>query len=242
MINGFVAAIRFITILPIGKSGAFDPKGMIPYFPLVGLLLGAILAGADYLFCMAFSKETAGLLDVVLLIFLTGALHMDGLGDAADGLWGHNSRKRALEIMKDSRVGAMGLIAIVCGILLKWCGIMNLAEHRSLWLLIIPAYARGSMIFGIRFLEYGRPEGGTGRSLFEEPLSAWVFLGLALPVLLSFFLGVKGILFNCLFLIFTGAILYYYKKRLGCITGDLLGAMTETMECVLFLFAALQLT
>ncbi len=99
---------------------------MIPYFPLVGLLLGGFVSVFDRLILNLWSQPVASLLDVVLLVFLTGALHLDGLGDTADGLYGNRPRERALEIMKDSRIGVMGLTAIVCGLAVKWAGIVGL--------------------------------------------------------------------------------------------------------------------
>lgn len=178
------------------------------------------------------------LLDVILLAIVTGAFHLDGLGDTADGLLGVRPRDKALTIMKDSRIGAMGLVAVVFGLALKWGGIAGLDVNRSLLLVIIPAYARSGVLFGIRFLEYGRPDGGTGLEFFKETLKLAAFWGLALPVGLSLFLGLKALWLNLCFMIITSTILYYYKKRMGCITGDMLGAMIELSEAGLFLLVS----
>jgi adenosylcobinamide-GDP ribazoletransferase len=180
----------------------------------------------------------AALLDVILLAVLTGAFHLDGLGDAADGLLSPRTRDEALEIMKDSRIGTMGLVAIVFGLALKWGGIAGLDFHRSILLIIIPAYARAGILFGIRFLPYGRST-GTGRPFFDQKLALKHFWGLVLPVGLSLILGLKAMWLNLAFAIITAAILLFYKKRLGGITGDMLGAMTEVTEAGLFLMASL---
>lgn len=97
------------------------------------------------------------------------------------------------------------------------------------------------MIFGIKFLKYGRPDGGTGHPLFENPLPITAFSGLLIPLFLSFFLGVGGIWLNTLFLTFTSALLIFYRKRMGCITGDMLGAMTELIESLLFLMMSIRM-
>jgi adenosylcobinamide-GDP ribazoletransferase len=172
-------------------------------------------------------------------VVITAALHLDGLGDSADGLLGHRNREKALLIMKDSRIGVMGLAAIVCTLAVKWGGIMHITSHRMLLLVLIPAFARSGMIFGICFLEYGRPEGGTGYDVFGKPLKLFDFLWILIPVILSFFLGWKGIWINLVFAVLTLTIIFYYKKRMGCITGDMLGAMTEVTESFLFLFASI---
>ena len=237
--NRLIAAIQFLTLLPLGKSVVYDPKGMVPFFPVVGLMIGAFVSMFDYLALYLWPKPVVAVLDVVFLALITAAFHLDGLGDTADGLMGHRTRDKALAIMKDSRIGVMGLVAIVCGLAVKWAGIMHLDAHRTLLLILIPAYARSGMLFGIRFLPYGRPGGGTGRDFFGEPLKMSAFWGLLIPLVLSCFLGWKGLWLILLFLVTTAVILGYYKKRLGCITGDMLGAMTEWTESILFLLVSI---
>ena len=237
--NRLIAAIQFLTLLPLGRSVIYDPKGMVPFFPMVGLIIGAFVSMFDHAALYLWPKPVVAVLDVVFLAVITAAFHLDGLGDSADGLLGHRSRDKAMAIMKDSRIGVMGLVAIVCGLAVKWAGIMHLDTHRTLLLILIPAYARSGMLFGIRFLPYGRPDGGTGRDFFDEPLKISAFWGLLIPLALSCFLGWKGLWLNLLFLVSTAVILMYYKKRMGCITGDMLGAMTEWTESILFLLVSI---
>jgi len=236
-----ISALEFLTLLPLGKPLTFDPKGMVPFFPVVGIILGTMLSIFDQAALRLWSEPVVAVLDVGLLIVLTGALHLDGLGDTADGLLGHRPREEALAVMKDSRIGVMGLSAIIVGLSIKWAGIMSLDAHRSLLLVIVPAYARGGMLFGMRFLEYGRPDGGTGHAFFKDPLNISAFWGVLIPVALSYFLGWRGLWLNFIFATTTLSILYYYKKRIGCITGDMLGAMAEITESILFLLASISL-
>lgn len=235
----FISAIQFITIIPAGRTDTFDPPKMIPFFPMVGLFLGLITALFDQLATALWSRPVASLLDVLLLAVLTGAFHLDGLGDAADGLLGQRSKEKALTIMKDSRLGTMGLVAIVFGLALKWAGIAGLDANRALLLVIVPAYARGSMLFGMRFLEYGRPGGGTGVDFFKSRLEWTAFWGLTAPVVLSVFLGWAVFGLNLGFIILTAVLVWYYKRRVGCVTGDMLGAMAEILESGLFLLVAM---
>jgi len=237
--KGLIAAIQFITILPSGKPAPFAPDKMVPFFPIVGLLLGIFVAVFDLTALRLWNPSVVAVLDVVLLIVMTGAFHLDGLGDAADGLLGQRPREKALAIMKDSRIGTMGLVAIVSALAIKWGGILGLDTHRSLLLILVPAYARGGMIFGIRFFEYGRSDGGTGTDFFKEKLGNTAFWGMLLPVLLSVLLGWKAVWLNAGFVVILASILYYYKRRLGCITGDMLGAITEITESGLFLLISI---
>lgn len=236
--RNLIAALQFITILPLGRAESFDPPKMVPYFPLVGMLLGLLVALFDSAVIRIWAPPVAALLDVIFLAVLTGAFHLDGLGDTADGLLAVRSRDRALEIMKDSRIGTMGLVAIVFGLALKWGGIASLDFHRSILLIAIPAYARAAILFGMRYLPYGRPD-GTGKPFFNERLSLKHFWGLPLAVGLSLMIGLEAIWLNVAFAIIIAAILFFYKKRVGCITGDMLGAMTELTEAGLFLTASL---
>ena len=237
--KNFRSAIRFLTILPAGKAGEFDAPGMLPWFPLVGLLLGGLLAIFDSLASRWWSPAAGAVLDVVLLAGLTGAFHLDGLGDTADGLFSHRPREKTLEIMKDSRIGAMGVVALSSVLALKWAGIGGLNEHRLLLLVLVPAYARGGILVAMRYLEYGRPGGGTGLPFFARQLAARHFWALAATVLLSLGLGPMALRLNAGFVLLTAGIIAYYKRRLGCVTGDMLGAMAEATEAGLFLIAAM---
>ena len=237
--KGFLSAVRFITILPWGKTDKFDPQGMVPYFPLVGVVLGGLAALFDFVAVRLWGHPVASLLDVIFLALLTGAFHIDGLGDSADGLLGQRPKQKILEIMKDSRLGTMGLVAIFAGLSIKWAGIAGLEKNRAVLLIVIPALARGSMLFGMRFLTYGRPEGGTGIDFFKDKLKLPAFWGFLPPLLLTLLLGWQAIWLIFCFAGMTAGLICYYKKRLGCITGDMLGAMTEIVEAGLFLLVSI---
>ncbi|MBS3759421.1 MAG: adenosylcobinamide-GDP ribazoletransferase [Desulfobacterales bacterium] len=238
------AAIQFITILPAGKTAAYHPREMIAYFPVVGLILGLVLAVSDALFLQLWPGGVVpAVLDVVLLVILTGALHLDGLADSADGLLGHRDQKTVLSIMKDSRIGVMGMVAVFCALAVKFAGIAAMPLHASfqrlLILLLVPGLARSSMIFGIHLLPYGRPGGGTGFDLFEAPIHFKDFWGLGICLLLCLFLGWRGLWIILVFFGLVFGIVFYYRRRMGCITGDMLGAMTEATESLMFLLACI---
>jgi adenosylcobinamide-GDP ribazoletransferase len=213
---------------------------MIAWFPVVGLLVGGLLAGFDALVSQLWAPSAVAVLDLILLMLLTGALHLDGLGDTADGLYGQRSAAKALEIMKDSRIGSMALVTVLAVLALKCSGLAGLAEHRLLLLLLIPAYARSAMLFGIRGLPYGRSKEGTGYDLFETPLSVRDFSGFMGVAVLSLLLGWSALLLNLVFFLLVVVILVYYRRKMGCITGDMLGAMAELTESVLFFFMAMK--
>ena len=115
---------------------------------------------------------------MIFLAVITGALHLDGVCDTADGLYGGaGDPDRSLAIMKDSSAGAIGVVAVICLLAAKTAAIFSLDADRMLLLAIVPAYARGATLFGFAFLPYGRPEGGTGHDFFEKSLSGITFWG-----------------------------------------------------------------
>lgn len=234
-----LSALRFFTILPLGPgSNDFSPRRLAAGLPLAGLVVGLLTAVFDLLAAAFWPAPAVAALDVVFLAVLTGALHLDGLADTADGLYAGHSREKALAIMKDSRTGAMGVVAVACCLLAKWAGLFSLEESRFLLLTLIPAYARSGVLFGLVFLEYGRTGEGTARAFFDEPLAASDFRWLALPVALSLLTGWRFLLLNIGFAVVVAVVLMFYKRRLGCITGDMFGALIEVSEVALLLVVA----
>ncbi|MFP4672021.1 MAG: adenosylcobinamide-GDP ribazoletransferase [Desulfohalobiaceae bacterium] len=234
----FLGALGFLSVLPAGSRAEFNAPAMLGHFPLVGLVLGAILAVFDSLALLIWPAPLVGILDAVLLILLTGGLHLDGLGDSADGLFSHQGRERALAIMKDSRIGVMALLAIVAVLAIKAGSLGALQDKRWLALVLVPGYSRLGLVFAMRFLPYGRPDGGTGQAFFSSKIQPQAFWGLGPLVLGSLFLGWAGLALNLVFALLVLAAIYFYRRQLGCVTGDTLGALNEVLEAGLFLLLA----
>jgi adenosylcobinamide-GDP ribazoletransferase len=235
----FLSAVRFLTVLTIGPkdSDLFEPAQMLPWFPLVGLLIGTLLALVDRTALWLWPKPVAALLDLLFLVWVTGALHLDGLGDTADGLYGNRPRDKALAIMKDSRMGAMGVVAIFFALAAKWGALGAIAPGRLLVLICVPALARGAQVLAMGYLPYGRSE-GLGSQFCAAPLSLRAHGALLIPMGLLLFLGMRGL---CLLAVYAGicfAVIRFYKSRMGCITGDMIGALSEVCEAGLLLAAA----
>lgn len=237
MIKNLTAALQFLTTLPLGKPANFPGHRMVPYFPIAGLIIGLLLALTDTVLQHVFPLNIVSLIDVAFLAVVTGALHLDGLADTADGLFSHRSSQDALKIMKDSHVGAMGLLALIFILGTKWAGISSIHEYRTLYLIIIPSYARGSFTIAIHFLDYVRPEGGTAKEFFADNSSNANLVWVLVPIAFSLLLGFRGLILNGVFIGIVSLVTLYYKKRLEGITGDMLGALGEVAEAGLFLFA-----
>lgn len=237
-------ALRFLTILPVPWYASHDSEyyqDSVKYFPVVGLLIGV----GGYLLANLLSgliphQINCGLM-VLYLSAISGFLHLDGLTDTADGLLSYRPRDKKLAIMRDSRSGAMGVIALVFLLLLKFAALTATPiSSLPLVLFYMPIVGRCAIVLTMEFLPYARSEGGLGQLFY---LSKRYYLHLA-PVVVLLFIGTlleyKLTLIALLALVFS-AIPFglWCKKALGGATGDTLGAVCELTETlVVILFAA----
>ena len=235
MLRNLFSALVFLTVIPAPAHDSFDARAAAPFFPVIGLLIGFFVCLIDTVGQLLWPPPVIAILDVIALAIVTGALHLDGLADTADGLYGNWPPEKALAIMKDSRVGAMGMVTAILCLAAKTGGIYALHDIRALSLILVPAYARASVLIGMRFLPYGRPQGGTGHAFFQAPLKPKDFWAVFLLALGSITIGTKALFLNLGFAFLVTAMIWFYRKRVGCVTGDMLGAMVEVMETGLFL-------
>lgn len=166
---GLITAVQFLTRLPLPVRIEWTPavlRRSLAFYPVVGMILGLLLTGSGWVLEKTLPPLPAAALLLCLWIGLTGALHLDGLMDTADGLLSHRSRERMLEIMKDSRVGAMGVIVCVAVLLLKWSVMVPLLTDGALtgsWiLLLVPVWSRTFMAAAVALWPYARSGGGLG--------------------------------------------------------------------------------
>jgi adenosylcobinamide-GDP ribazoletransferase len=242
--KGFIAAIRFLTILPIPGKGSSAGKTLgksIPFFPLVGLLVGLIAAISDYAVSRALPPLPASVLTVMILFGLSGGLHMDGLADTADGFFSARDRDRMMEIMRDSRIGVMGVLAVASVLMLK-VSLLTVIFASSRWavILLMPLAGRAAIVSLMTALPYVRPEGGLA-TLFAAHRSwltvvwSWGLL-FALSGWLAPEIGLPGAL---LAVIVTALFTLYTRRKIGGYTGDTLGAVCELAEMAPLLAAAI---
>lgn len=243
MLNGLISAFRFLTAIPIPfkKNAPFVPKAAVPFFPVAGLVIGLILALLDRFFLWGFTPVIAAALDVLLLICLTGALHMDGLADSGDGLFSHKPTAKILEIMKDSRIGSMGMVTVAAVLLIKFAALTGITQHRFIMLLLIPAFARAGLVFAMAYLPYLRKEDGLAGPFFVARLPVIFIIFLALMFTAAGLTGPRGWILIAGFAVSTPLLMLFYYKRMGGVTGDMLGAMIEAQEAFLLLLAAITL-
>jgi len=233
----FRLAGAFLTIFPVAQGLEMTPGRLarsMAFFPAVGLSIGLMLVFLNWILAPLIPLAVLDCLLLLILIAVTGALHLDGIADLVDGLAGGKDREGVLRIMKDSRVGAIGVVGLVMVLLLKYLSLYHVPlEHKYAALMFMPAAGRWIQVALAGVCRYVRDEGGTGGVFVDnvgerEMLIATFTLLLAALVLFSF----KGLVLLVL-LGASGWLLWrYFERRLGGVTGDVLGAATEIVEVV----------
>lgn len=245
MLWNFVTAVQFLTILPVRRKREPDENDLarsMPYFPVVGFLIGIVLVYSDGLFLWLVPDTISNVLLLAFSVLLTRGLHVDGLADTIDGLAGGRDPHSRLAIMKDSRIGTAGALGVFFLLLLKYAALNSLfTNYKAAALLTAPVFGRWSQMLMMFQARYAR-EQGTGKafvghlrwgglaaaSIIALGLSAFVimddvhtaYLAIGLPVVV---------------LMVTACWRWFIVRRLGGVTGDAVGAANELVEALVFL-------
>jgi adenosylcobinamide-GDP ribazoletransferase len=239
-VRDFLQALSFLTILPLGRGLSPEEKSLgrsMAFFPLVGLVIGLLLASGDYLLSFLFPKPIVLWLTIGLLAFLTGGLHLDGFADMMDGLGSRGSREKMLEVMRDSRIGAFGVIGLILLIGAKYLALAQIPGPSLPHSLVLTAVmGRNSMVLVCYRSPYARPGTGLARPFSENMGSREMLLSSAWALAVAFlFPGFRGLIAFLGVGLFSLLYRFYFMRRMGGVTGDILGASNELAE-VLCLF------
>ncbi len=243
LLNGLITACKTLTILRLPGQDSTRLTDALIFFPLVGALIGGLLTGLTWLIGAWLGwPNGAAAAGVILLAWITGGLHLDGLGDSADAYAPGRPRERMLAIMKDHHLGAFGATAIAAALLLKTIALAQLVQlGQWTWMPIPFILSRLIMVLLAVTLPYARAEGG-GAGAFVKQARPKHLLGAAgLALLLSLLLlGWAGGLILLLAGLLGWPLASWMRRSFGGVTGDLLGLANETSECILlFTLAAL---
>ncbi len=231
-------AISFLTILPvIDRRPASDETvaASFAWFPIVGFLLGAALVGEDLLLARAFGLAIRSVLIVISLTVVTGAVHLDGLADTTDALGAGRDCNRALEILRDSRVGTFGASAIFFDLTLKIIALSTLTgRRRYIALLLAPMLARWALLLVASGLPYLRSSGAGSTLLANQNKSlGWRTVLVAvftIVVMLTLSEWRASTFSTAVAIAIVFAMRLFYRRWLGGVTGDLIGACGELVE------------
>lgn len=230
----FWIALQFLSSLPIRLAGMPEPRELgrsLLFYPLVGLLFGAILWAVNWMLLGTPTQLHAALL-LCVWVLLSGGLHLDGLADSADAwLGGFGDRERTLTIMKDPRSGPIAVVTVVLVLLLKFTALLALIEQpNSLGLVIVPLIGRSALLGLFLTTPYVRA-GGLGQALADHlPRSAGKQVLAVSAVACVLVAGVSGVLALVLAALGFVWLRQVMLRRLGGTTGDTAGAMLELLE------------
>jgi adenosylcobinamide-GDP ribazoletransferase len=235
-VKSFLAALAFLTSLPVGRLAAFDAAEVAHsagWFPLIGVLLGAIYSLAAALLKIGLPLEVVAVLLVILDALATGALHYDGLADTADGFGGGKSPEDILGIMRDHAIGSYGGVALATLVALKVTAYAALLT-RSNWiaaLILTPALGRWSILPLTATLPYARPSASAIEGMGKRSL-LWG-TGVVLVAMIAAMMAttsVRAWIAMAAVVAVTAAFGFYCRRRIAGITGDTLGANLQLCE------------
>lgn len=235
----FLTAISVLTILPLKKNVAateYDLARSTLYFPLVGLLLGFVLMAVTQALLSILPPGPLAALVLLLLIVITGGLHLDGLADLCDGLGVGGNREQILSVMKDSRIGAFGVMGLVIVLILKYTLFYEIIARGSLnAFLVMGILSRWGMVLAAFRGRYARVD-GTGKPFIGKVSwkRAMGATGIAIGVSWVI-LQTPGLI--AAFVVFLFVLLFnrQLEFRIGGLTGDGLGSLNELAEILVLL-------
>ena len=231
--SDLISAAMLLTRLPVRGNATPRAADAAWAWPLAGGLVGVLAAGAGlFLLQVGAAPEVVATSVLALLVAMTGALHEDGLADVADGFWGAFDPARRLEIMRDSRIGTYGVVALVLSLLLRWSLIGAAVAQGQLVAVVIAAAiaSRAPMAVAMRILPPARADGLSKGAGAPPGRAIWVGLAMAAVALLAH--GPRGLLAAGLVALAVAGLLRLARARIGGQTGDVLGAVQQVSEIV----------
>ncbi|MEA4949398.1 MAG: adenosylcobinamide-GDP ribazoletransferase [Petrimonas sp.] len=238
-LNLFLNALQFYSRIPAGKIDYTEENiaQSVRYFPLIGSIVGAVGGSVFMLSMLVFSQAISVTAAIISMVAVTGALHEDGVSDFFDGFGGARTKERILEIMKDSHVGAYGVISLVLLFLVKFSLLTSIAPQK-LPLVLIAAHAssRFMAVVLMKSSTYART-GNSKSSHTRHPLTrttvitAFVFGALPLAFVPPFIIACVVTIYAIIFF----ALKHYVEKKIGGFTGDVLGTLQQFCEIAFYL-------
>jgi adenosylcobinamide-GDP ribazoletransferase len=242
-VGEFLVALRFLTRVPVPALVPHDAAALArstPWFPAVGVLVGVVGALAFAAGSVLWSPSVAAFVATGATVWLTGAFHEDGLADAADGLGGGWTAEQVLSIMKDSRIGSYGAVALVLVIGTKVSALAAIGAHDALpaarALVVGHVLGRWSSLPLLYWLPYVREQSATGKPFAGSVTVPRLVAGSAFALgVMVWALGWRALAAGLAASVVTALAGTYFRRRLGGLTGDCLGAANQLVELATYL-------
>lgn len=234
--KSLLLAMQFLAVFPI-KVKRFTEKDFaraVLFFPVIGGLLGLILAGANALLASTgFDSMAANMILVVLLVICTGGLHLDGLADTADAFLSGKPRDEMLVIMRDPHIGAMGAICVIAVLMLKVAFLSSInIGTKGPALILMCVLSRWSMALSVFAFPYARKEGKAKGFMDGADGRTFIAATIITILIVTVIARSAGMVLLAVTAVWTYASDLFIKKRIGGLTGDTIGAVNESSELV----------
>lgn len=229
---------RELSAEQLGKATAF--------FPLVGLVIGGILAGLNWVFNLFLPAAVVNILLIIFWVAVTGAMHLDGFADTVDGMAGHKTVEERWKVMHDSRTGAFGVVGIALILIARYVALDNIAiDVMTATLLFVPVASRWAMVYAVFAFRYARPE-GLGKAYKEA--TRWPQFFIATVITVAVAAALYPLFSFAGFLVFAGVWIistmlgFYFRYKFAGLTGDTYGAVNEISEVIALIFVIIIFT
>ena len=237
-IEDFLVAIQFLTRLPVPRV-RFDPDSLAraaKFFPVVGLIIGLGASVLQRITAPHLSHPLVALLVLTFLILITSGLHEDGLADTADGFGGGWNREQVLTILRDSRIGSFGALALVVSVLARFLLLSTLPMNRfTAFIVSAHVLCRWTTLPLSYFLPPAREGDGQGARIAQKISLASLLLGTLLSFAIVFyFMRIEFWIPVFVALVITTLSGLYYSRRIGGVTGDCFGATNQLTEIAIY--------
>jgi adenosylcobinamide-GDP ribazoletransferase len=237
--RGLAGAVAFLTIMPV-PAGALERDRLdltysVPWFPVVGSAVGALAGCVRLAGDPLFGRGPSTVMAMIVLVVVTGALHQDGLADTGDGLGVRGDRTRRLAVMRDSRIGTLGVLALILWALLLFTSLQGLTAGKALGALITAGAAGRLAALLHRIAAQPARRDGLGAGLRVTPIALAIAIALAAPVAVVAGGPARGGLSLAVCALVSGVSAVLARRAVGGSTGDTLGAtvaVTEVSVCL----------
>jgi adenosylcobinamide-GDP ribazoletransferase len=238
LIDDFLVAVQFLTRLPVLRV-RFDPESLsraAKFFPVVGLMIGLGASVLQRVAAPHLSRPLGALLVLTFLVLITSGLHEDGLADTADGFGGGWNREQILTIMRDSRIGSFGALALILSVLARFLLLSNLPVSRfTAFIVSAHVLCRWTTLPLSCFLPSARESDGQGARIARKISPPSLLVGTLLSFAIVFYFMRTGSWIPVLAsLVITALSGLYYSRRIGGVTGDCFGATNQLTEIAVY--------
>ena len=236
----FIIQIQFLTRIPVPIKVNFTEKKLaqsIILAPLVGLIIGFLLSGIYYLFSFMNQKAVTVLFVIISEIIITGGLHLDGLADTFDGIFSNRPKNQMLEIMRDSRIGTNGTLALVVIILAKTVLLFSIKEDLIFYsIILMPVLSRLNIVWAAGISTYARKGKGMAKAIVNYCRTREIIISTVISfAICALLFRIELLILLPVSIIFLVILVQYVKKKIGGITGDIIGAVIELSEVFILL-------